>query len=658
MNFVRKILDVFKLESTKEKERIANNLVVHREMSISEEHAEIDSASKLADIANKTTVREEFYNSIHEIESVLTELSKYEHKFNFSYLPSENLRNIRNDMDKQIELLEKRIVEEEKINQKENNLQITYEDIRYCDMEPFGMNKPFISKHEAEKTTMEEAAMEDKINSVYEKEEKQKLKQSIKYILPTVCLLNEKSDSEKYKLEIEKRVSRLKQTLDTFDISADIVNISHGARFTRFEIQIGEGVRIRDILKIENDIKLNLEAANLHIEAPIPGKTTIGIDLENKELITVTFKEMVGSQEFQDFPSNLAFAIGKDLTGNTVVESLENMCHLLICGATGSGKSVCINSIVMSILYKAYPSEVKLILIDTKAVNLSMYNGIPHLIIPVVTNLSKSTSALRWCVAEMICRYKKFADLGVRNLAGYNEGIKKHFFEDESLQKIPSLVVIIDDFSDLITVFPGEIEESICQLAQMGRTCGIHLIISTHRPSADVITGRIKANIPSRIAFNVFSAIDSRTILDEKGAENLLSDGDMLFFPQGKRKSFRVQGTFVSDKEIEHVVNFFKNQMVGYYGMDYENRNIQTQLFDGEGYLDQYFAEAGRFLIEKDRASIGIIQRKFKIGFNRAARIIDQLAEAGVVGEENGTKPRAILMSMEQFKSYLNEIKL
>lgn len=441
------------------------------------------------------------------------------------------------------------------------------------------------------------------------------------------------------------------------------MDISHGARFTRFEVQIGKGVRIKDILKIEDDIKLNLESANLHIEAPITGKTTIGIDVENKEFSAVTFKEMIESKEFQENPSDLAIAIGKDMAGNVIVESLENLCHLLIGGTTGSGKSVCINSIIMSILYKTDPGKVKLILIDTKAISLFMYNGIPHLMIPVVTDLRKATAALQWCVAEMADRYRKFSYFGVKDLKGYNAVAEKISSDDKSSQTMPSIVIIVDDFSDLMVVDNSSTEESVCRLAQMGRTCGIHLIISTQRPSVDVITGIIKANMPSRIAFNVFSAIDSRTILDTKGAEDLLSDGDMLFFPFGARKSIHAQGTFVSDKEIENVIEYIKKQTsFKPYDEKIENRISKNQYpyiysssVSENAFRDEYFEEAGKFIIEHDKASIGMLQRYFKIGFNRAARIMDQLAEAGVVGQEEGTRPRKILMSLEMLKKYLEE---
>ncbi len=477
-----------------------------------------------------------------------------------------------------------------------------------------------------------------------------------KYIFPPVSLLDKMEDSENYIGKTEEQAEKLKQTFEAFGVNADIVEISHGARFTRFEIQIGKGVRVRDVLKIEDDIKLNLEAANLHIEAPIPGRTTIGIDVENKELPIVTFREMIESKEFMENPSDLAVTVGKDVVGNTIIESLDNMCHLLIGGTTGSGKSVCISSLIMSILYKADPNNVKLLMIDTKAVNLTMYNGIPHLLIPVVTDLRKSTGALQWVVAEMTDRYREFAKFGVKDLKGYNKAVEKYSSSDEPPQKMPQIVIIIDDFSDLMIAYSSSTEESICRLAQMGRNAGIHLVISTQRPSVDVITGMIKANISSRIAFNVFSAIDSRTILDAKGAEDLLSDGDMLFYPQGARTPLRVQGTYVSDREMESVINFVKSQMVGYYGVDYEKKSERVQSACNKSELAPYFIEAGKFIIEKDKASIGMIQRIFKIGFNRAVRIMDQLEEAGVVGEEEGVKPRMVLMSLDMFEEYIKEL--
>lgn len=475
------------------------------------------------------------------------------------------------------------------------------------------------------------------------------------YMFPPISLLDTINNTENFRKEIKEKSIKLLKTFHSFGINIEIVDIFYGPRFTRFEIQIEKGVRISDILRLEDDIKLNLEVSNLHIEAPISGRTTIGIDAQNENTSIVPIKKVIASKEFIEFSSNLAIAIGKDVAGNNIVESLDNMCHLLIGGTIGSGKSVCISSIIISILYKAHPNDVKLLLIDTKAVSLTMYNGIPHLLVLVVTDLRKSTAALQWAVNEMVERYRKFGVFGARDLAAYNKTVEKYSSNDELPQKIPRIVIIIDDFSDLMTTYNGSAEESICRVAQMGRAAGIHLVISTQRPSVDVITGTIKANIPSRIAFNVFSAIDSRTILDTKGAEDLLFDGDMLFYLQGIRAPLRVQGAYVSDTEIINVVNFLKNQMVGYYGADYEKKAEQRQVVSNENELDPYFAEAGKIVIEKEKASIGMLQHMFKIGFNRAARIIDQLEEAGIVGPEEGTKPRRILMNMEQFERYIKE---
>ncbi|MDE5933673.1 MAG: DNA translocase FtsK, partial [Lachnospiraceae bacterium] len=373
----------------------------------------------------------------------------------------------------------------------------------------------------------------------------------------------------------------------------------------------------------------------------------------------VALRELLESKEFKEFPSNLAFAVGKDIAGKIVTTDIAKMPHMLIAGATGSGKSVCINTIIMGILYKAHPDDVKLIMIDPKVVELSVYNGIPHLLIPVVTDPKKAAAALHWGVAEMTDRYKKFADYNVRDLKGYNRKVEEMRAKGDAdaPAKLPQILIIVDELADLMMVAPGEVEESICRLAQLARACGIHLIIATQRPSVDVITGLIKANMPSRIAFAVSSGVDSRTILDMVGAEKLLGKGDMLFYPQGYPKPARVQGAFVSDKEVSDVVDFLKNQAIGnVYSEDVEEKikNMGSSSAEsgagasGSGSeYDQYFAEAGRFIIDKDKASIGMLQRVFKIGFNRAARIMDQLCEAGVVGEEEGTKPRKVLMSME-----------
>ncbi len=461
----------------------------------------------------------------------------------------------------------------------------------------------------------------------------------------------------------------LQQTLATFGVKVTITDISQGPSVTRYEMQPEQGVKVSKIVGLADDIKLNLAATDIRIEAPIPGKAAVGIEVPNKENTAVSFRELVESKEFREFPSNLAFAVGKDIGGKIVVTDIAKMPHMLIAGATGSGKSVCINTIIMGILYKAKPEDVKMIMVDPKVVELSIYNGIPHLLVPVVTDPKKAAAALHWGVAEMTDRYKKFADYNVRDLKGYNKKVEsmREAGDPEAPAKLPQILIIVDELADLMMVCPGEVEESICRLAQLARACGIHLIIATQRPSVDVITGLIKANMPSRVAFAVSSGVDSRTILDMVGAEKLLGKGDMLFYPQGYPKPARMQGAFVSDKEVSDVVDFLKNQAIGnVYSDDIEEKiksiGVGTGAAGGGGNAeggseyDQYFAEAGRFIIDKDKASIGMLQRVFKIGFNRAARIMDQLCEAGVVGEEEGTKPRKVLMSAEEFEQFVEEV--
>lgn len=488
-----------------------------------------------------------------------------------------------------------------------------------------------------------------------------------KYIFPPLSRLQKGKggggDSAK---ELKETAMRLQQTLATFGVKVTITDISQGPSVTRYELQPEQGVKVSKIVGLSDDIKLNLAATDIRIEAPIPGKAAIGIEVPNKENMAVALRDLLETKEFKEFPSNLAFAVGKDIAGKVVVADIAKMPHMLIAGATGSGKSVCINTLIMSILYKAHPDDVKLIMVDPKVVELSVYNGIPHLLIPVVTDPKKAAAALHWGVSEMTDRYKKFADFNVRDLKGYNQKVESmRDSGDETLSKLPQIVIIVDELADLMMVSPGEVEESICRLAQLARAAGIHLIIATQRPSVDVITGLIKANMPSRVAFSVSSGVDSRTILDMNGAEKLLGKGDMLFYPQGYSKPARVQGAFVSDREVSDVVDFLKNQAIGnVYAADVEEKiqNIggsgqgSASGSDGAGSLDEYFADAGRFIIDKDKASIGMLQRMFKIGFNRAARIMDQLSEYGVVGEEEGTKPRKVLMSITEFEQLLEEI--
>ncbi|MDO5134649.1 MAG: DNA translocase FtsK [Eubacteriales bacterium] len=484
------------------------------------------------------------------------------------------------------------------------------------------------------------------------------------YQFPPLRLLkrgNGKSqgDSDAY---LRKTAQKLQDTLHNFGVNVNIVNVSCGPTVTRYELQPEQGVKVSRIVGLADDIKLNLAAADIRIEAPIPGKAAVGIEVPNKENSPVMLRDLLQSQEFQNAKSSLAFAAGKDIGGNPVVADIAKMPHLLIAGATGSGKSVCINTLIMSILYKAKPDEVKMIMIDPKVVELSVYNGIPHLYIPVVTDPKKAAGALNWAVTEMTNRYNAFAEYGVRNLSEFNKKLETMSFHEEEAKpdKMPQIVIIVDELADLMMVAPGEVEDAICRLAQLARAAGIHLIIATQRPSVNVITGLIKANMPSRIAFAVSSGVDSRTILDMNGAEKLLGKGDMLFYPQGYPKPARLQGAFVSDDEVSAVVRFLadKNPAASYSSQIQQQVNTGSSVLPGGGQgeeRDVYFEDAGKFIIEKERASIGMLQRMFKIGFNRAARIMDQLTDAGVVGPEEGTKPRKVLMTMEEFGGYMEE---
>ena len=464
---------------------------------------------------------------------------------------------------------------------------------------------------------------------------------------------------------LRETAMKLEQTLQNFNVNVTVTNVSCGPSVTRYELQPEQGVKVSKIVGLADDIKLNLAASDIRIEAPIPGKAAVGIEVPNKENTAVMLRDLLESSEFKSHPSKLAFAVGRDIAGKVVVADIAKMPHVLIAGATGSGKSVCINTLIMSILYKASPDEVKLIMIDPKVVELKVYNGIPHLLIPVVTDPKKAAGALNWAVAEMTRRYQLFAEYNVRDLKGYNAKVESiEDIEDENKpQKLPQIVIVVDELADLMMVAPGEVEDAICRLAQLARACGIHLVVATQRPSVNVITGLIKANMPSRVAFAVSSGVDSRTIIDMNGAEKLLGKGDMLFYPAGYPKPARIQGSFVSDGEVQSVVDFLINQADGVTYNEEITKHINSApagnapSFGGNDSddRDEYFIYAGKFVIESDKGSIGMLQRKFKIGFNRAARIMDQLCEAGVVGEEEGTKPRKVLMSMEEFEQYIDE---
>lgn len=521
-----------------------------------------------------------------------------------------------------------------------------------------------IIKKKAEKRRMDAAEKEEARMAVRQEIKKTEEKPKKPYQIPPMDLLNRgkgpsKGQSEK---EFKETAIKLQQTLRNFGVGVTVTNISCGPTVTRYELHPEQGVKVSKIQSLADDIKLNLAATDIRIEAPIPGKAAVGIEVPNKVNSMVYLRELLESEEFRKHPSSLAFAVGKDIGGQVVIADLAKMPHLLIAGQTGSGKSVGINTMIMSFLYRASPDDVKIIMVDPKVVELSIYNKIPHLLIPVVTDPKKAAGALNWAVAEMMDRYNKFAESNVRDLKGYNARVKTledsgDIPKEEIPAKLPQIVIIIDELADLMMVASGEVEDAICRLAQLARAAGIHLVIATQRPSVNVITGVIKANVPSRIAFSVASGVDSRTILDMNGAEKLLGNGDMLFYPSGYAKPLRVQGAFVSDQEVSKVTDFLKEQYEDTgYDREVEMKMSQSGPQNGGSSgsdRDALFTDAAKFIIEKDKASIGMLQRMFKIGFNRAARIMDQLAEAGVVGEEEGTKPRKILMSMEEFEEYL-----
>ena len=452
--------------------------------------------------------------------------------------------------------------------------------------------------------------------------------------------------------------TRLQKTLYSFGVQAKVENVSVGPAITRYELKPAEGVRVSKIANLADDIALNLAAETIRIEAPIPGKQAVGIEVPNTEKETVHFREVVESDAFQDSKSKLSVALGKDVAGNMEIADIAKMPHALIAGATGSGKSVCINTLITSIIYKAKPSEVKFVMVDPKVVELSVYNGIPHLLIPVVTDPKKAAGALAWAVQEMDNRYNLFAQKGVRDLKGYNAMAEK-----EGIGTLPQIVIIIDELADLMMVAAKEVEDSICRLAQKARAAGMHLIIATQRPSVDVITGIIKANIPSRIAFAVSSQVDSRTILDQVGAEKLLGKGDMLFYPSGAPKPVRVQGAFVSDEEVEKIVSFIKSNGEATYSEDIlesiENSNksdkeLAAETGDPDDDTDPFLMDAIDVVVETGQASTSFIQRRVKVGYARAGRIIDQMEERGVISGYQGSKPRQVLMSLEK----LQELKM
>ncbi len=474
-----------------------------------------------------------------------------------------------------------------------------------------------------------------------------------KYEFPSIELLKEGTGDPVggTKEELLASAKVLEDALMSYGVEAKVMQVNRGPAVTRFELQPKQGVKVSRIVNLTDDIAMNLAAPSIRIEAPIPGKSAVGIEVPNKEISMVTLRDVIDSNTFRKATSKLTFSLGKDIDGEVRVADIAKMPHLLIAGATGSGKSVCINSLIVSLIYKADPNDVKLILIDPKVVELSVYNGIPHLLLPVVNDPKKASATLNWAVQEMTRRYKKFAEMNVRDIRGYNEAVVE--LGEEDLKKMPQIVIVIDELADLMMVASKEVEASICRIAQMARAAGMHLVIATQRPSVDVITGLIKANIPSRLAFAVSSGVDSRTILDNVGAEKLLGKGDMLFSPIGASKPVRIQGTFVSDKEVEAVVEAVRLQSLNYDSdlMDTLQREGSSDAEGIEDEIDEYLEDAVKFVVDKQRASISMLQRAFRIGFNRAARLMDALYARGVVGPDEGSKPRKVLMTKEEWEN-------
>ena len=484
-------------------------------------------------------------------------------------------------------------------------------------------------------------------------EEMEDVFERIPYTFPSVSLLNSvkaTGDDLNSRTELRETAQKLIATLKSFNVEAKLLNVSKGPAVTRYELVLGEGIKVSKVVGLANDLALRLAAPSVRIE-PVPGKEAIGIEIPNKSVSVVHIKEVLDSDEFRNFKSTLAFAMGKDISGKNIVFDLSRMPHVLIAGSTGSGKSVCINTLITSLIYKADPNDVKLLMVDPKVVELGIYNGIPHLLIPVVTEPRRASGALYWAVQEMLRRYSLFADNNVRDIKGYNKMVTAAGSENT----LPHIVIIIDELADLMMVAPNEVEDSICRLAQMARAAGMHLVIATQRPSVDVITGLIKANVPSRIAFAVSSHIDSRTILDSSGAEKLLGRGDMLFKPVGASKPLRIQGAFIDDKEVERVVEFIKGDSEAKYDEDIIEKidagkpvNITDEMADPSD-NDELLPKAIEIAVEAGKISASHLQRRLKVGFSRASRMIDQMQERGIVGPPDGSKPREVLISKEDY---------
>ncbi|MGG7143821.1 DNA translocase FtsK 4TM domain-containing protein [Clostridium nigeriense] len=516
-----------------------------------------------------------------------------------------------------------------------------------------GNNQPIFEEKHRKKEKLD-SSVKDVVSKEIEESLTDDKKEEKVYVHPSVELLNINSKMKlksEDKKELIENAGKLEGILNDFGVDAKVIQVTKGPSVTRFEIQPSPGVKVSKIVNLQDDIALGLAASGVRMEAPIPGKAAIGIEVPNSKQTSVFLREVLDSKEFKITNKKLAFALGKDIAGKCVVGDLATMPHMLIAGATGSGKSVCINTLIVSLLYKYSPKEVRLLMVDPKVVELSVYNGIPHLLIPVVTDPKKAAAALNWAVNEMNKRYKLFADASVRNIESYNALFDKGLIKE----KLPYTVIIVDELADLMMACPNDVEDYICRLAQMARAAGMHLIIATQRPSVDVITGVIKANIPSRISFAVSSGIDSRTILDQTGAEKLLGRGDMLYCPIGENKPIRVQGAFISEEEVENVVNFIKDEEAT---IDYEesiiehieNESKDTGKTSDENDGDELINEAIKVVVEYNQASTSFLQRKLRIGFNRASRIMDELEDRGIISEKDGSRPRQVLVSKEEMK--------
>ena len=475
------------------------------------------------------------------------------------------------------------------------------------------------------------------------------------YIFPSVDLLNRPKPNNNMMSgnQLEERASLLEQTLNDFNVEAKVLNVTQGASVTRYEVQPATGVKVSKITGLADDIALNMRAKSIRIEAPIPGKAAVGIEVENEKAAPVLIRELIESNEFKLAKSKISFVVGKDVSGRNIIADLHSMPHMLIAGATGSGKSVCINTIITSLLYKASPDEVKLVLIDPKVVELGSYNGIPHMLIPVVTDPKKAAAALNWAVNEMQQRYNKFAELGAKDLASYNHLVSSAGEDDKVM---PQIVIVIDELADLMMAASSQVEEAICRLAQKARAAGMHLIVATQRPSVDVVTGLIKANIPSRIAFSVSSQFDSRTIIDTAGAEKLLGKGDMLFSPVEANKPIRIQGPYISETESAAVIDFVKSQSETQYREDViQSIEVSDKPTPQDSAVDELTEDAIEFILKQKQASVSMLQRRFRIGYNRAARIIDEIEEMGIIGASDGSRPRQVLTTEEEYYGPANQ---